>query len=556
MENIFVEFLPPWVETNIQPAFYDKESGTALQQTARMYDRVNMLIRMFNKLSKNTKETVEEYIDKFNELHDYVHDYFDNLDVQEEINNKLDDMAEQGVLQEIIAEYIQANVAWDFDTVAQMKTAENFVDGSYAETLGFHSINDGGGALYKIRAITNEDVIDEMTILSLDNDDLIAELVIPETVTPEILGAYGDGSHDDTIVLQKLFTSFKNIEMNKSYLISDTLQYKDKEYFTVNAKNSTITYTNSQYAILLQHLRFGTLDFGLIKADNGSGIYMNSVIGVADRLAYISLSFRKLSCQEKNIGVNIENDGFINEINITGGQISSGDYGFYFNNESSSSSGCNGWRINNVGFEGCDTCMYYRAINSGRFYGHDIKNVRYIEHTTSTILDITGAFYRCSFEGWGLLKLSRLNLTNATLTDFSFKGYIYDEGGNDLLYTGFYQNGTTRQYYNDRYLKETLTTNANLTSGGVTVHKCGNVVIVKFGSIVMSGTTTLTIVDNGGNPYPPSAYFDAGSGVIIANDGSTPAYVMIRENGSIAVKCTDKTKTYMGEVVYFTDVTH
>ena len=106
MENIFVEFLPPWIETGCQPAFYDKESGTVLQQTARMYDRVNMLVRMFNKLSKKTKETVEEYINKFNELHDYVHNYFDNLDVQEEINNKLDAMYEDGTLEAIIGEYL------------------------------------------------------------------------------------------------------------------------------------------------------------------------------------------------------------------------------------------------------------------------------------------------------------------------------------------------------------------------------------------------------------------------------------------------------------------
>ena len=106
MENIFVEFLPPWVETSLQPAFYDKESGTTLQQTARMYARVNMLIRMFNKLSKQTKEVVEEYIGKFNELSDYVQDYFDNLDVQEEINNKLDDMARDGSLSAVLAVYV------------------------------------------------------------------------------------------------------------------------------------------------------------------------------------------------------------------------------------------------------------------------------------------------------------------------------------------------------------------------------------------------------------------------------------------------------------------
>ena len=69
MENIFVEFLPPWVETGIQPAFYDKESGTVLQQTARMYARVNMLIRMFNKLSKETKETVNHQIPSWHQVY-------------------------------------------------------------------------------------------------------------------------------------------------------------------------------------------------------------------------------------------------------------------------------------------------------------------------------------------------------------------------------------------------------------------------------------------------------------------------------------------------------
>ena len=102
MENFFGECFPPWIETGLQPAFYDKESGTVLQQTARMYARVNMLSRMFNKLSKNTKTTVEDYINQFNELHDYVHDYFDNLDVQEEINNKLDAMVEDGSFQPLL----------------------------------------------------------------------------------------------------------------------------------------------------------------------------------------------------------------------------------------------------------------------------------------------------------------------------------------------------------------------------------------------------------------------------------------------------------------------
>lgn len=97
-----INFLPPWVETNLQPAFYDKESGTVLQQTARMYAKVNQLVRSVNEQN----ETIADYIQQFIDLHDYVEDYFDNLDVQEEINNKLDEMAQDGSLTDLIKAYV------------------------------------------------------------------------------------------------------------------------------------------------------------------------------------------------------------------------------------------------------------------------------------------------------------------------------------------------------------------------------------------------------------------------------------------------------------------
>ena len=176
MENIFVEFLPPWVETGLQPAFYDKESGTVLQQTARMYARVNMLIRMFNKLAKETKTTVDHYVEEFTTLYNYVHDYFDNLDVQEEINNKLDAMVEAGTLQEIIADYLNTKAIFAFDTVADMKTATNLLDGSYAETLGYYTKDDNRGALYRIRPLAESEVPDENLVIAITGTTYVAEL--------------------------------------------------------------------------------------------------------------------------------------------------------------------------------------------------------------------------------------------------------------------------------------------------------------------------------------------------------------------------------------------
>lgn len=106
MENIFVEFLPPWVETGLQPAFYDKESGTVLQQTARMYAKVNQLVASVN----NQNATIEDYISQFNELHDYVYDYFENLNVQAEIDTKLEQMMSNGELAELISSYVNSYV--------------------------------------------------------------------------------------------------------------------------------------------------------------------------------------------------------------------------------------------------------------------------------------------------------------------------------------------------------------------------------------------------------------------------------------------------------------
>lgn len=54
----------------------------------------------------NNATVTEEYIRLTKELKEYVENYFENLDVQNEINNKLDQMATDGTLQSIIGEYI------------------------------------------------------------------------------------------------------------------------------------------------------------------------------------------------------------------------------------------------------------------------------------------------------------------------------------------------------------------------------------------------------------------------------------------------------------------
>ena len=121
-------------------------------------------------------KAVEELQALYTQLLEYVNNYFDNLDVQEEINNKLDDMAEDGTLAEIIAQYVQLNGVLAYNTKALMKAAENLIDGSIAYTIGETTYNDGKCAFYKIREIQNTDVVDDYNIVALNNSEtLIAE---------------------------------------------------------------------------------------------------------------------------------------------------------------------------------------------------------------------------------------------------------------------------------------------------------------------------------------------------------------------------------------------
>lgn len=109
--------------------------------------------------------------------------YFNNLDVQDEIDNKLNEMAESGELTEIIAQYLQLAGLLCFNTVNDMKNATNLINGSFVKTFGKITYNDGYGNFYKVRNLLNTDVVDNINIIALNNPQLIAEKVYSSVET-------------------------------------------------------------------------------------------------------------------------------------------------------------------------------------------------------------------------------------------------------------------------------------------------------------------------------------------------------------------------------------
>lgn len=235
-------------------------------------------------------EAVIELQNKYLELVDYVEHYFDNLDVQDEINNKLDDMAEQGELSQIILDYLQMNGLLMFDTLADLKAAENLIEGSFCEIIGKLAYNDGEIALYKVREKQVSDVADDDELVALTNyDSLIAEKIHDKALK----------DLDDKIgALSDLDTTDKSSIVNA---INDSLDYTDTQVGIIDTKigdlseldttdkdsvvdaiNETlVTINNKEYKLYDNHVRL-YID-GVNGSDDNDGATAETALKTLDK---------------------------------------------------------------------------------------------------------------------------------------------------------------------------------------------------------------------------------------------------------------------------------
>lgn len=95
MKRYYIQFLPHWVLTDLQPAFYDSESGTVLQQMSRLYPKIQELIKTYNDFVTDINNYIEEFeegiIKDFNCFQDCViktmNDYIESIDIKIQLQN-------------------------------------------------------------------------------------------------------------------------------------------------------------------------------------------------------------------------------------------------------------------------------------------------------------------------------------------------------------------------------------------------------------------------------------------------------------------------------------
>ena len=242
----------------------DFDAITNYQLLCKVVEYLNRVIDNQNTVEDNFKIMA----DNLNTLYNFL----DTLDLQDEVNNKLDEMTESGTLQEIISEYLNSKAIFGFDNVESMKNATNLINGSYAKTLGYYNKNDGGDGLYKIRNITNDDIVDNAKIIEMANNNLIAELIESDIINVKNYGAYGDGIHDDINYIQLAINSnpLKTIYFpNGTYLISEhiyTSATENEKVYLKLDKNAIIKANSTYQDNYILHLG----EFGIVSNYNNS----------------------------------------------------------------------------------------------------------------------------------------------------------------------------------------------------------------------------------------------------------------------------------------------
>lgn len=137
---------------------------------------------------------VKEYVESvdilkinFEDLKNYVDNFIDSLDIQAAVDTKLEEMSDNGELLQLIQQFLTTESLLTFDTRNSMKAGQNFSAGVPVLTIGTATFNDKLTTLYRVRALTSSDVIDNDNIVALTNyPSLIAQKIIQNDPTEPV----------------------------------------------------------------------------------------------------------------------------------------------------------------------------------------------------------------------------------------------------------------------------------------------------------------------------------------------------------------------------------
>lgn len=203
----------------------------------KVVEYLNKVIEQQNLVNDNTDALHQAYI----ELKNYVENYFTNLDVQEEINNKLDAMAENGDLQEIVDIYFRNNKK----DIIYVEAFTNIYDGSVDTTEAFNN-----AIIYALKNNCKDVGCKNNHIFRIDSS-----ILLPNGINLLLGGSTIRGIGDNALILSARYDSENDILIPTTD--KNTIETTYPYLITCNIEDGI--FENAYVAIKLNALTYGSV---------------------------------------------------------------------------------------------------------------------------------------------------------------------------------------------------------------------------------------------------------------------------------------------------------
>ena len=321
------------------------------------YELLNKVIERLNEIGVT-----------INELIDYVNHYFDSLDIQNMINKKLDEMAQDGTLESLIMP------VYTYDLSKLKSFDADDISVVFSELK--EKMKDGESALLPYGKYTSLDTIDLSWLPNNTTVTLDGEITISKNNVPCV----------------KLGGQFVNVNINALYgaTRSETHLATGSGLYV----SELLAYSN----ISINHVRF--FENGIIFKYEDDNKYSQ----------YNRLVFSYLENVQRGIVLDgTDHKGWVNENTFVGGRIKGG-YGVMMMGGTVETVGFDNNKFYNIGFEG----LYNDAINiTGDSYSNIFVNCRMIENITGYYINdhsSKGGFNKYNFSH--IIPYEKISLSN------------------------------------------------------------------------------------------------------------------------------------------------
>jgi hypothetical protein len=215
----------------------DFDAITNYQLYCKVVEYLNKILDNVNVIGNQMEEVTNAFI----ELQNYVNNYFENLDVQEEINNKLDEMAQDGTLQNIIKNVLPYK---HFPNIC----ASTYISGNWNdEKAGYQSFYNLGGRKAQIvqnvalNVGTQTWTIGDIVKLNTVIDELRNMGYTSLMLKIHISFSNGSLNNQTDEQLLSLLQGYQNILLQYAQICED----KEIDYFIITNENPYFTTNNT-----------------------------------------------------------------------------------------------------------------------------------------------------------------------------------------------------------------------------------------------------------------------------------------------------------------------